>query len=620
MSTLNVNNINPQSGGNVNITGLNLSGSTNIITNEGDQHIEGKLVVTGSIVISGSSITDYGDQRYYLSPTDEHTHEVLLTTNVHDPCLIVSGTTGFVGIGERHPSHRLTISASDGGTDPVRITHLNPGGNKFVTINDEGILKKADSGTVIMYSGSQIITGSLIVSGSSITDFGTQTYNLGDDDDHVVQPANTSLLAGESFFIVSGSTGFVGVGEREPSHRFHVSTSFNVDPVRIENLQPGGLHYVTITNEGVLKYSTSGSSGGSTNITGSQTISGSQTITGSSNISGSSNVNGSQNITGSLNINGTMNQTGSMLKSGSFIHIGPIDTTGDLIVTGSQQVSGSITLIGDNGLIVGNTAVITPITQVGNLTITGSQNVTGSQNIIGPVLTSGSTIVNLDYGTGAEATNDREFLVKSNRNNGETIDSTNMIHVTQSGGEHILNMGGNGSKINLKGIVGLHPSPNFGSNDQVRFSGSINPEVANTFYIGSSSRYTWKGVNSQMVSASLVTGSAVYSDDYKVNGFQLATAIGFLGYADMYIGPSTSGRLNIDANNIKLDAPTTASIISASGDISTSGKILANTGSLDYLLLTGLPTTEPHTSGALWVSGSGLGSASGSKYLMVYGY
>jgi hypothetical protein len=620
MSTLNVNNINPQSGGNVNITGLNLSGSTNIITNEGDQHIEGKLVVTGSIVISGSSITDYGDQRYYLSPTDEHTHEVLLTTNVHDPCLIVSGTTGFVGIGERHPSHRLTISASDGGTDPVRITHLNPGGNKFVTINDEGILKKADSGTVIMYSGSQIITGSLIVSGSSITDFGTQTYNLGDDDDHVVQPANTSLLAGESFFIVSGSTGFVGVGEREPSHRFHVSTSFNVDPVRIENLQPGGLHYVTITNEGVLKYSTSGSSGGSTNITGSQTISGSQTITGSSNISGSSNVNGSQNITGSLNINGTMNQTGSMLKSGSFIHIGPIDTTGDLIVTGSQQVSGSITLIGDNGLIVGNTAVITPITQVGNLTITGSQNVTGSQNIIGPVLTSGSTIVNLDYGTGAEATNDREFLVKSNRNNGETIDSTNMIHVTQSGGEHILNMGGNGSKINLKGIVGLHPSPNFGSNDQVRFSGSINPEVANTFYIGSSSRYPWKGVNSQMVSASLVTGSAVYSDDYKVNGFQLATAIGFLGYADMYIGPSTSGRLNIDANNIKLDAPTTASIISASGDISTSGKILANTGSLDYLLLTGLPTTEPHTSGALWVSGSGLGSASGSKYLMVYGY
>jgi hypothetical protein len=309
-----------------------------------------------------------------------------------------------------------------------------------------------------------------------------------------------------------------------------------------------------------------------------------------------------------------------MLKSGSLINIGPVDVTGDLIVTGSQQVSGSITLIGDNGLIVGNTAVITPITQVGNLTITGSQNVTGSQNIIGPVLTSGSTIVNLDYGTGAEATNDREFLVKSNRNNGETIDSTNMIHVTQSGGEHILNMGGNGSKINLKGIVGLHPSPNFGSNDQVRFSGSINPEVANTFYIGSSSRYPWKGVNSQMVSASLVTGSAVYSDDYKVNGFQLATAIGFLGYADMYIGPSTSGRLNIDANNIKLDAPTTASIISASGDISTSGKILANTGSLDYLLLTGLPTTEPHTSGALWVSGSGLGSASGSKYLMVYGY
>ena len=34
--------------------------------------------------------------------------------------------------------------------------------------------------------------------------------------------------------------------------------------------------------------------------------------------------------------------------------------------------------------------------------------------------------------------------------------------------------------------------------------------------------------------------------------------------------------------------------------------------------LTNLPTTEPLVSGALWLSGSGGGSSSGSKYLMVF--
>ena len=54
--------------------------------------------------------------------------------------------------------------------------------------------------------------------------------------------------------------------------------------------------------------------------------------------------------------------------------------------------------------------------------------------------------------------------------------------------------------------------------------------------------------------------------------------------------------------------------ITASGNISSSGNISAFGSSS----LVGLPTTEPLTSGALWLSGSGGGSASGSKYLMVF--
>jgi len=56
--------------------------------------------------------------------------------------------------------------------------------------------------------------------------------------------------------------------------------------------------------------------------------------------------------------------------------------------------------------------------------------------------------------------------------------------------------------------------------------------------------------------------------------------------------------------------------ITASGNISAS---YTSTGSFGSAMLTNLPTTEPLVSGALWLSGSGGGAASGSGYLMVAG-
>ena len=55
--------------------------------------------------------------------------------------------------------------------------------------------------------------------------------------------------------------------------------------------------------------------------------------------------------------------------------------------------------------------------------------------------------------------------------------------------------------------------------------------------------------------------------------------------------------------------------ITASGDISAS---YTSTGSFGSVMLTNLPTVEPLVTGALWVSGSGGGAATGSKYLMVF--
>ena len=54
--------------------------------------------------------------------------------------------------------------------------------------------------------------------------------------------------------------------------------------------------------------------------------------------------------------------------------------------------------------------------------------------------------------------------------------------------------------------------------------------------------------------------------------------------------------------------------ITASGAVSASG-IISAFGSSS---LHGLPTSEPSVAGTLWLSGSGAGSASGSKYLMVF--
>ena len=78
---------------------------------------------------------------------------------------------------------------------------------------------------------------------------------------------------------------------------------------------------------------------------------------------------------------------------------------------------------------------------------------------------------------------------------------------------------------------------------------------------------------------------------------------------------SSTGVINFQKDGVtKVRIATDVGHISASGNISASGTISAFGSSS----LVGLPTTEPSITGALWLSGSGGGSASGSKYLMVF--
>lgn len=62
-------------------------------------------------------------------------------------------------------------------------------------------------------------------------------------------------------------------------------------------------------------------------------------------------------------------------------------------------------------------------------------------------------------------------------------------------------------------------------------------------------------------------------------------------------------------------AQTASSVSSLVQTVIISGSLFV-TGS--PIRLVGLPTTEPLITGSLWLSGSGAGSASGSKYLMVF--
>ena len=107
------------------------------------------------------------------------------------------------------------------------------------------------------------------------------------------------------------------------------------------------------------------------------------------------------------------------------------------------------------------------------------------------------------------------------------------------------------------------------------------------------------------------------------------------------IGSNYQKLLSIDGGEIQDgsgSAPTAnlnlTGHITASGNISSSGTIYAS--SFDNVVATNitasgnisasgtshffnLPTTEPLTTGSLWVSGSGVGAASGSGYIMVAG-
>ena len=97
-------------------------------------------------------------------------------------------------------------------------------------------------------------------------------------------------------------------------------------------------------------------------------------------------------------------------------------------------------------------------------------------------------------------------------------------------------------------------------------------------------------------------------------------------------GGVTSIWMNTSAGNITSSNNLVTNNLVVRGNISASSHISASdawfgggataslhtSASLSEIIFENLPTIEPSVSGALWLSGSGAGAASGSKYLMVF--
>ena len=186
----------------------------------------------------------------------------------------------------------------------------------------------------------------------------------------------------------------------------------------------------------------------------------------------------------------------------------------------------------------------------------------------------------------------------------------------------------NGGRITAAQITQITDALTGAEAYDVTISGSLNINTApvtnitasgNISSSGTVTANTYIGLPSGIISGSTQLPSGLISSSLQV--FTNITASGNISSsgtvtANTYVGlPSgiISGSTQLPSGLISSSLQVFTSI-TASGDISASGTISAF-GSSSLL---GLPPSEPSVAGTLWLSGSGAGSASGSKYLMVF--
>ena len=164
----------------------------------------------------------------------------------------------------------------------------------------------------------------------------------------------------------------------------------------------------------------------------------------------------------------------------------------------------------------------------------------------------------------------------------------------------------------LKGYFETGDVPN--QNQYADFIDSkVNMSESNTGDINLIGNITASGISASgaIVAATLDTGQGA-NELYDMNQNVLTTSAVTFTTVDTGQGANELYDMN---QNVLTTSNVLFADITASGHVSGSD---TSTGSFGTMILSSLPTVEPLVSGALWLSGSGAGAASGSKYLMVF--
>jgi hypothetical protein len=291
------------------------------------------------------------------------------------------------------------------------------------------------------------------------------------------------------------------------------------------------------------------------------------------------------------------------LKSGSFVgtSTGLAGSPSIVVssITASGDISSSATLTGDR--INATSYVQTP--QIQNLP--GIELLSNS----GPITITGSGAVGLkttDASTGGvDISSAKDFT--------NTVGGA--YHLTATGGIRITGSGGGAHPLELESgledgvfVRGGNAGINLISSTNTIINSTGNVEITGSGANGvriSSSKFTLQGSGN----SEITMGGAA---NFNLNGSPLGDVTLNAGLSRTLFLQSEGGTVSADAATVLLKDSTVANQIHLS-----SSAIHIMQEVPKFIFNSQLPTTEPTQPGELWLSGSGYGSASGSKYLMM---
>ena len=279
-------------------------------------------------------------------------------------------------------------------------------------------------------------------------------------------------------------------------------------------------------------------------------------------------------ITASGAISGSGTLNGNRIIAASYFSIDPTNPTGYIQVPQVQNLLG-VKVISDGGSVTitgsGAVGIKTTDASTGGVDISSAKDFTN--NAGGAYhLTAGGAIRISGSGGGTHpielASGDEDGVIVRGGNNGINLITTTNTTINSTGNVEITGSGANGVRI-------------------------------------SSSKFTLQGSGN----SEITMGGAA---NFNLNGSPLGDVTLNAGLARSLNLQSEGGTVNADAATVLLKDSTLANQIHVSASAI---HVLSETQV--FIFNQNLPTTEPTISGQLWISGSGYGSASGSKYLMI---